>query len=194
MELSPSSEDNKISGKETGLENESQSNDTSNSCTCTLSDSASTVDSEDIRIIVRDVLDSLINQIAEYENSHVDQHIAKSYFEGTPVVVRDSVTNRDLHSVSPTSEDSGIGCSLSHAEDTKDSDLVDHSHHRHDHFNDSTMAQVLSDSAKVEHEDSESTQTKDQSIFAAFSNNVRYWLGQGSYDKSGKFCGDKIFP
>ena len=156
------------------------------------------MNSEDIRVIVHEVLDGLINEITELESSHKEQKTAKPFKEtdGTSVLVRDSVTNGDLHSVSPTSEDSGIGCSLSHADDTKpeDSELTDYSDQRHDGFNDTTATQESSDSTRVKHTNKgQSSHVKESepqlsSLFGAFSSNVKYWLGQGSYDKNGKVC------
>ena len=173
---------------------------------CNAVNSSPTVDDEDIRNIVHEVLNSVINQIAECEDSHMREKISKS--EGTPMLVKDSLVSRDMHSVSPVSEDSGIGCSLNHADDGKaeDSDLADHSGHRHtSQLSDSPMTQGSSDGTKTEHDESQSTQSqghadesemnslrgfdhpRSSSLFAAFSSNVKYWLGQGTYGKHGKF-------
>ena len=171
-----------------------ESTDLANRCTCDSSNSATTVDSEDIRAIVHEVLNSLVNQITEYEHSHVHQQKTKSYkdSEETPIVLRDSVTNSDLHSVSPTSEDSGIGYSLSHGEETKTEDLehADHSDHRHDHLNDSSTTQASDSSASVENDKRPPYHgsRSDPSLFSAFSSSVKYWLGQGSCDKAGECC------
>lgn len=192
-DLSPSLEENKTTCAETRTESESQSAGTPSRCTCISSNSPAVMNSEDIRVIVHEVLDGLINEITELESSHKEQKTAKPFKEtdGTSMLVRDSVTNGDLHSVSPTSEDSGIGCSLSHADDTKpeDSELTDYSDQRHDGFNDTTTTQESSDSTRVKHNKGQSSHVKElepqlSSLFGAFSSNVKYWFGQGSYDKN----------
>lgn len=194
-ELSPSSEENKITYSETYLKSETQSEDVTNRCTCNSSNTATAMDSEDIKIIVHEVLDSIVDQVANLANSQVQQQVGKSYkdSEGTPVILQDSVANRDIHSVSPTSEDSGIGCPLSHMEDTKgevlDFAIRSGNRHEHLHVNDSATSEASKDSARVAHDESQSSPAKEQSMFAALSNNVKYWLGQGSYGKSGKsYC------
>ena len=195
-ELLPSSEEGKITCSETHLTSEIQSADLENRCTCSSSKNATTVDSEDIRTIVHEVLNSLVNQITEYEQSHVHQQKTKSDkgSEATPIVLRDSVMNSDLHSVSPTSEDSGIGCSLSHSEETKTVDLehADHSaDHRHDNLNESSVSQLSSSNvAGIESDESQAYygNRSDPSLFASFSSSVKYWLGQGSSDKAGECC------
>ena len=189
-ELSTYSEENKITCSETNVASENHSADLANRCTLTLSswNGASAADPEDIRIIVHEVLNSLINQIAEYEHSPVHEQNTKSFKDskGMPVLLRDNVTVRDLHSISPTSEDSGIGCPLSHAEESKpeDAELDDHAGRRHDHLmNDSAMTQESSGKARVEDDESASS---DHSFLSTLSSNVKYWLGQRSYDKTGK--------
>lgn len=191
-ELSTYSEENKITCSETNMASENLSADLANRYTCTLSSwsSASTADPEDIRNTVHEVLNSLINQIAEYEHSPVHEQNTKSFKDskGMPALLRDNVTVRDLQSISPTSEDSGIGCPLSHVEESKpeDAELS-----RHDQLNDSAMTQESSGKAGVENDDSAPS---DHSFLSTLSSNVKYWLGQRSYDKTGKcymMCGKR---
>ena len=178
----------------THLTGEMELADSANRGTCDSSNSATTMDSEDIRAIVHELLNSLVDQITEYEQSHVHQQKTKPYkdSEGTPIVLRDGVTNSDLHSVSPTSEDSGIGCPLSHGEETKTEDLehADHSDHRHDHLNDSSMSQVSGSGASIGNDKRPPyhSSRSDPSLFSALSSSVKYWLGQGSCDKAGECC------
>ena len=152
--------------------------DTVDRCTCVASGNTAVENTEDIKVIVHDLLDNLINKITELENSH----------EGAAVVVKDGIRVRDIHSVSPMSEDSGIGCSLSHTDDGKneDSELVDQ---RHGGVNVSMTSQQSSERVRVDHEQGQVAYAKEstsESLFAALSSNVKYWLGQGSYDQTGK--------
>lgn len=187
------------------LKSESQPANTTHSCMCKFAAASSSpaVDNEDIKNVVHEVLNSVINQIAECEDSHLREKIAKS--EATAMLVQDSLVCRDMHSVSPVSEDSGIGCSLGHADEgkTEDSELADHSVRSHDNqLNDSAVTQASGD--RVEHDETRSAQAQAEhseesemnivreldhpqsaSLFAAFSSNVKYWLGQGNYGKNG---------
>lgn len=152
--------------------------DTADRCTCVASGSTVVENTEDIKVIVHDLLENLLNKITELENSH----------EGASVVVKDGIRARDIHSVSPMSEDSGIGCSLGHTDDGKneDSELVDR---RHDGLNVSMTSEQSSEHVRVDHQQGQVTYAKEsmsESLFAALSSNVKYWLGQGSYDQTGK--------
>ncbi|KAL9963260.1 hypothetical protein ACROYT_G032443 [Oculina patagonica] len=183
------------------LKSESQLADVTHRCVCNAVNSSPAVDEEEIRNIVHEVLNSVINQIEECEDSHMRAKTVKP--EGTPMLVKDSLVSRDMHSVSPVSEDSGIGCSLSHVDDGKaeDSDLANHADHKDNNQLNDVTTQVSSGSARLEHVESQSTQTQEHaeesemnslrgldhprssSLFAAFSSNVKYWLGQGTYGK-----------
>lgn len=183
------------------LKSESQTPDFAQSCMCNAVNGSPAVDDEGIKNVIHEVLNSIIDQIAECQDKHVGEKIAKS--KGSPMLMQENLMSRDIHSVSPVSEDSGIGCSLSHADGGKaeDADLTEHLEHRHNNqVNDSAVMQASSDSAKTEcdenqsahpHEDSEGfglDHPSSSSLFAALSSNVKYWLGQGTYGKHGKFC------
>ena len=147
-----------------------------------------TSDSEDVKMIVHEVLNNLINQIAEYELSHLNQK-AESFRDSTgkPVLLQDIYNTRDVHSMSPTSEDSGIGCPLNHNEESKDQDLAHRPEHGHDCLHEASENQAAMSDGRVENDDNEvSYSNSEQSLFSALSSNVKYWLGQGSYDKGGK--------
>lgn len=197
----PSEQEDKLKN----LKGENQPTDLAHRCMCNAVNSSLAVDDEDIRNIVSEVLNSIINQITECEDSHMQKKITRS--EGTPVLVKDHLVSRDMHSVSPVSEDSGIGCSLNHADDGKaeDSDLAEHSDHKHrNQLDESGTTQASSDTVRTEQNESQSTQSQEHaeeyeidslrgldqprssSLFAAFSSNVKYWLGQGTYGKHGK--------
>ena len=177
------------------LKSESQTLDSTQSCMCNAVNGSPAVDDEDIKNVIHEVLNSIIDQIAECEDKHVGEKIAK----GSPMLLQENLMSRDLHSVSPVSEDSGIGCSLSHggfgkAEDT---DLTEHLDQHQ--VNDSAVMQASNDSTKTEWDENQSAHPQEHSegfgldhpssssLFAALSNNVKYWLGQGSYGKHGKF-------
>jgi len=176
------------------LKSESQTPDSTQSCMCNAVSGSPAVDDEDIKNVIHEVLNSIKDQIAEYEDK-----IAKS--KGSPMLMHENLMSRDIHSVSPVSEDSGIGCSLSHADDgkTEDADLAEHLHHRHNQVNDSAVTQASSDSTKTECNENQSAHPQEHSegfgldhpssssLFAALSSNVKYWLGQGTYGKYGKF-------
>ena len=169
---SPSVNDNKVKERVENMV------DTANRCTCVATGGTAVENTEDIKVIVHDLLDNLINKITELENSH----------EGALVVVKDSIRVRDIHSVSPTSEDSGIGCSLTHTDDgkNKDSELVDQ---RNDGLSVSMASQQSSEHVRVDHTQFQVAYGKEstsESLFAVLSSNVKYWLGQGSYDQTGK--------
>lgn len=200
----PSSSSQEVKLKHLQSESQPAAN-TTHSCMCKFAAASSSlaVDNEDIKNVVHEVLNSVINQIAECEDSHLREKIAKS--EATPMLVQDSLVCRDMHSVSPVSEDSGIGCSLGHADEgkTEDSELADNSVRSHDNqLNDSAVMQASGD--RVEHDETRSAQAQAEhseesemnivreldhpqsaSLFAAFSSNVKYWLGQGNYGKNG---------
>lgn len=182
------------------LTSESQTADSTQSCMCNAVDSSPAVDSEDVKNVVHEVLNSIVNQIAECEDRHVGEKVAKS--KGSPMLMQENLMSRDIHSVSPVSEDSGIGCSLNHADDGKaeDADLTEYLDHRHNNqVNDSAVMQASSDSTKTECDENQSTHSQEHSegfgldhpssssLFAAFSSNVKYWLGQGTYGKHGMF-------
>ena len=182
------------------LKSESQTPDSTQSCMCIAVNGSPAVDDEEIKNVIREVLNSIIDQIAECEDKHVAEKIAKS--KGSPMLMQENLMSRDIHSVSPVSEDSGIGCSLSHADDgkTEDADLTEHLDNRHNNqVNDSAAMQVSSDSTVTECDENQSAHTQEHSegfgldqpssssLFAALSSNVKYWLGQGTYGKHGKF-------
>lgn len=190
-ESSLSSQEDKVKH----LKSESQTPDSTQSCVCSAVNGPPAVDDEDIKNVIHEVLNSIIDQIAECEDK-----IAKS--KGSPMLMHENLVNRDIHSVSPVSEDSGIGCSLSHADDgkTEDADLTEHLNHRHNNqVNDSAVTQASSDSTKTECDENLSAHPQEHpegfgldnpsssSLFAALSSNVKYWLGQGTYGKHGKF-------
>ena len=145
-------------------------------------------DSEDVKTIVHEVLNNLINQIADYELSHLNKK-AESVKESTvkPVLLQDIYNTRDAHSMSPTSEDSGIGCSVNQNEESKDQELAHRPEHGHDCLHEASEDQAAMSDGRVEIDDNEvSYSNSEQSLFSALSSNVKYWLGQGGYDKSGE--------
>ncbi|XP_068706589.1 oxidation resistance protein 1-like isoform X1 [Montipora foliosa] len=185
-ELSSSSKENIQPCAETNLTRESQLSDSANICTYSSSGNISS-DSEDVRIIVHEVLNGLINQIVEYEHRYLNQK-GESFKDSTrkPVLLQDRDNTRDVHSVSPTSEDSGIGCSHDEPK-TENPELGGRSDHRHEclYENEAVVNQVAMSDAGVENGKEEASATSaDQSLFTALSNNVKYWLGQGNYEKS----------
>lgn len=151
---------------------------------CTPSENAIS-DSEDVKTIVHEVLNNLINQIAEYELSHLNKKAEDSTVK--PVLLQDIYNTRDAHSMSPTSEDSGIGCSLNHNEESKDQELVHRPEHGHDCLHEASEDQAAMSDGRVEIDDNEvSYRNSEQSLFSALSSNVKYWLGQGGFDKCGE--------
>ena len=158
-----------------------------------------------MKIVVRQILESIVTQVDDLGNSHVPEKTGKSV--GTPLVLQGSLAGGDMHSVSPASEDSGIGCSLGHADESKaeEPELADHTAHQgpRDQLKDSGAAQssVSSNGAgpdenKPDEEhlrnsaasvDGELEHSHSSSLFAAFSSNVRYWLGQENHETNGKF-------
>lgn len=201
---SPSLQEAKLKYRKT----ESPPVDTTHICVCNDANSPPILDDEDVKNVVHEILNSIINQISDCEDSHVQEKTAKP--EGTPILLKGSLVSRDMHSVSPVSEDSGIGCSLGHVDDHKaeDPNLADHSVQRLDNqLNDSGAARSSVGSAGVEHDECKSAEelsgesamsvdkelehSHSSSLFAAFSSNVKYWLGQGNYATSGEFelCG-----
>ena len=169
------------------LQSESQTPDSTQNCMCNAVNGSPAVDDEDIKNVIHEVLNSIIDQIAECEEKHEGEKIATS--KGSPPMLMQE--NRDIHSVSPVAEDSGIGGSLSHGGDGKaeDADLTEHLDHNQvndslvmqgSDENQSAHRQELSEGFGVDHSSS-------SSLFAALSNNVKYWLGQGTYGKHGKF-------
>lgn len=179
------------------LKSESQTPDSTQSCMCNAVNGSPAVDDEDIKNVIHEVLNSIIDQIAECEDKHVGEKIAKS--KGSPILMQENLMSRDIHSVSPVSEDSGIGCSLSHGGDGKAEDTNLTEHLSHSQVNDSAVTQASNDSTKTECDENQSVHSQEHSegfvldhsssssLFAALSNNVKYWLGQGSYGKHGKF-------
>ncbi|KAK2556344.1 Nuclear receptor coactivator 7 [Acropora cervicornis] len=148
-------------------------------------------DSEDVKTIVHEVLNNLINQIADYELSHLNKK-AESVKESTvkPVLLQDIYNTRDAHSMSPTSEDSGIGCSVNQNEESKDQELAHRPEHGHDCLHEASEDQAAMSDGRVEIDDNEvSYSNSEQSLFSALSSNVKYWLGQGGYDKSARSIG-----
>ncbi|XP_029202730.2 nuclear receptor coactivator 7-like isoform X3 [Acropora millepora] len=143
-------------------------------------------DSEDVRTIVHEVLNNLINQIADYELSHLNKK-AQSVKDSTvkPVLLQDIYNTRDAHSMSPTSEDSGIGCSLNQNEESKDQELAHRPEHGHGCLHEASEDQAAMSDGRVEIDNNDvSYSNSEQSLFSALSSNVKYWLGQGGYDKS----------
>ena len=182
------------------LKSESQTPGLTQSCMCYAANSSPAVDDEDKKHVIHEVLNSIIDQIAECEDKHVGEKIAKS--KGSPMLMQENLMSRDIHSVSPISEDSGIGCSLSHADDGKaeDTDLTEHLDHRQtNQVNGSALRLASCDSAKTECDENQSAHPEEHSegfgrdhpssssLFSALSSNVKYWLGQGTSGKHGKF-------
>lgn len=179
------------------LKSESETPDSTLSRMCNAVNGSPVVDDEDIKNVIHEVLSSIIDQIAECEDKHVGEKIAKS--KGSPVLMQENPMSRDIHSVSPVSEDSGIGCSLSHGGEGKaeDTDLTEHLDQHQ--VNDTAVMQASNDSTKTECDETQSAHSLEHSegfgldhsssssLFAALSSNVKYWLGQESYGKHGKF-------
>lgn len=183
------------------LKSESHTPDSTQSCICDAVNVSPAVDDEDKKNVIHEVLSSIIDQIAECEDKHVGDKTAKC--KGSPMLVQENLASRDIHSVSPVSEDSGIGCSLSHADDGKaeDADLAEHlDHSQNSQVNGSAVTQASSDSAKPDYDENQPAYSQGHSgelelqhssrssLFSALSSNVKYWLGQGTYGKhDGKF-------
>lgn len=173
--------------------------DSSHCCVCNISNFLPVSTDEDVKIVVRQILESIVTQVDDLGNSHVPEKTGKSV--GTPLVLQGSLAGGDMHSVSPASEDSGIGCSLGHVDESKaeEPELTDHTAHQgpRDQLKDSSAAQssVSSNGAgpdenKPDEEhlrnsaasvDGELEHSHSSSLFAAFSSNVRYWLGQENH-------------
>lgn len=171
--------------------------DISHICACSVSNFLPVSTDEDVKNAVREIIEKIVNQVADSENiHHLPEKTEKSV--GTPLLLQGSPARGYMHSVSPASEDSGIGCSMGHADDSKavEPELADHAVHQglENQLNDSGDARSSVSSNVVEPDenrpdeehsrnspasvDRELEHSRSTSLFAALSSNVRYWLGQ----------------
>ena len=180
--------------------------DISHICACSVSNFLPVSTDEDVKNAVREIIEKIVNQVADSENiHHLPEKTEKSV--GTPLLLQGSPARGYMHSVSPASEDSGIGCSMGHADDSKavEPELADHAVHQglENQLNDSGDARSSVSSNVVEPDenrpdeehsrnspasvDGELEHSRSTSLFAALSSNVRYWLGQENCGTNGEF-------
>ena len=168
-----------------------------------------TTDSEENGVIVQDVLNNIIRQITECEDfqNYEQHHDNLKDCTANSHLVQETLAHRDFNSMSPVSEDSGIGCILSHPYEmkTNEGEMMDHSGLIESQEAVDTKFSV--GRTRTDHSERQSAQTKEgpeskrsenvdvdrglddvpsSSLFSALSNEVKYWLGRGSYNRQGK--------